>query len=204
MRTGVRGARRRAGVARWAGIAAAIALAATGCTSGDDAVAQGTSFEFVSPGGEVDIFYEPAERQPAPDLSGEDLENEGQRRSVAEFPGKVVVVNLWGSWCGPCRSELPEMQELHETNKDRGVQLLGLDVREPNREAPQDFVRDRGITYPSIYDPSGRSLLQLKGYPRNLIPSTIVLDKQNRVAAVFLRELLASDLQPVVDRFLAE
>jgi peroxiredoxin len=84
------------------------------------------------------------------------------------------------------------------------VQVLGIDVRDDDRQAPQDFVRNRGLTYPSIYDPSGRSLLQLSGYPRNIVPSTIVLDKQHRVAAVFLRELLAQDLLPTVQRLAAE
>ena len=77
-------------------------------------------------------------------------------------------------------------------------------MRDENRSAPQDFVRDTGLTYPSIYDPPGRSLLAWKGYPRSVVPSTIVLDKQHRVAAVFLRDLLASDLLPVVDRLTAE
>ena len=84
------------------------------------------------------------------------------------------------------------------------MQVLGIDVRDDDRSAPQDFMRDTGLTYPSIYDPPGRSLLALKGYPRAAVPSTIVLDKQHRVAAVFLRDLLAEDLIPVVDRLTAE
>ncbi|OZM74766.1 alkyl hydroperoxide reductase [Amycolatopsis antarctica] len=190
--------------ARALAVAIAAVLGLSACTGGDDAVERGTSFEFVSPGGQLDIFYDGEQRQPAPSLAGEDLLAEGTQLAATDFPGKVVVINLWGSWCGPCRTELPEMEKLFQANKDRGLQLVGLDVREPNRSAPQDFVRDRGISYPSIYDPAGRSLLRLKGYPRNAIPSTIVLDKQQRVAAVFLRELLAEDLQPVVDRLAAE
>jgi hypothetical protein len=73
-----------------------------------------------------------------------------------------------------------------------------------DRQAAADFVRSRGITYPSLFDPPGRSLLVLSGYPRNAVPSTIVLDRQHRVAAVFLTSVLASDLQPVVDRIAAE
>ena len=79
-----------------------------------------------------------------------------------------------------------------------------MDVRDEVRSAAEDFLRDRGVTYPSIYDPPGRSLSALRGYPRNVVPSTIVLDRQHRVAAVFLRALLASDLQPVVESIAAE
>ena len=181
----------------------ALVLAAgllTACSAGKDAVVQGSSFSFVSPGGQIDITYEGAQRQTAPVLSGDDLMNEGKQLSLADFAGKVVVLNLWGQWCGPCRVEAPEMQKVSAS----GVQVVGLDVRDPSREAAQDFVRDRKLTYPSIYDPSGRTLLQLSGYPRNIIPSTIVLDKQHRVAAVFLRELLATDLLPVVQRLSSE
>ncbi len=176
------------------------ALALAGCSAGKDAVVQGSSFSFVSPGGKVDIAYDAAQRQTAPVLAGEDLMNKGKQLSLADYPGKVVVLNLWGQWCGPCRTEAPEMESLAK----QGVQVVGIDVRDPAREVAQDFVRDRQLTYPSIYDPDGRVLLKLSGYPRNIIPSTIVLDKQHRVAAVFLRPVLAQDLLPVTQRLTAE
>lgn len=183
---------------------AVLLLVVTGCTTGKDAVVTGGSFNFVSPGGKVDIAYDVADRQQSPTLSGDDLMNEGKQLSIADFPGKVVVLNLWGQWCPPCRVEAPEMQKLYDQTKASGVEVVGIDLRDNDRKPPQDFMRDRKLTYPSIYDPSGRTLLQLSGYPRNIIPSTIVLDKQHRVAAVFLRTLLASDLLPVVERLVAE
>ncbi|WP_199431010.1 TlpA disulfide reductase family protein [Qaidamihabitans albus] len=186
-----------------AALLCAVAVLA-GCSSGDDAVSQGSNFSFVSPGGKTDIFYAEAERQSPIELSGDDLFDENKRISTADFSGKVVVVNIWGQWCGPCRVEAPEMQKVYERTRDKGVQVLGIDVRDYDRKPPQDFMRDRGLTYPSIYDPPGRSLLQLKGYPRSVVPSTIILDKQHRVAAIFLRDLLASDIQPVVERLAAE
>lgn len=176
----------------------AAVLVVTACTGGDDAVARGGDFEFVAPGGESDIFYDESERQEIPEIAGEDLFDEDAEISVSDFAGEVVVINLWGQWCAPCRTETSELQEVYEQTQDQGVQLLGIDVREQGRSAPQDFMRDRDLTYPSIYDPSGRSLLGLSGYPRNVVPSTIVVDRQQRVAAVFLRDLLASDLLPVV------
>jgi len=182
------------------GLVAMLALA--GCSGGKDAVVQGSSFSFVSPGGKVDITYDVSQRQTAPVLAGEDLMNEGKQLSLADFPGKVVVLNLWGQWCGPCRTEVPELESL--AKQAPGVQVVGIDVRDPARQVAQDFVRDRGLTYPSIYDPDGRVLLKLSGYPRNIIPSTIVLDKQHRVAAVFLRPVLAQDLLPVTQRLVAE
>jgi thiol-disulfide isomerase/thioredoxin len=122
-----------------------------------------------------------------------------------DFPGKVVVINVWGQWCGPCRSEITELQKVYEATRDRGVAFLGIDVRDNNRDAAVDFVVDRKVTFPSIYDPAMRTMIAFGGrYPTTVIPSTVVLDRKHRVAAVFLRELLAEDLQPLVERLAAE
>jgi peroxiredoxin len=183
---------------------AAAALLAAGCSTGSDAVATGTEFNFVSPGGQTDISYEGDDRQPIAELQGEDLMEEGRQLKLSDYKGKVVVLNLWGAWCPPCRVEAPQLQEVWESYQDKDVQVLGIDLRDPDRTFPQDFMRDTRLTYPSIYDPSSRSLLALKGYPRAAVPSTIVLDKQHRVAMIYLRELLAEDLTPTLDRLVAE
>lgn len=183
---------------------AALLLVLAGCSTGTDAVVSGTEFQFVSPGGKQEITYEGDDRQQLPPLSGDSLMEPGTELALSDFVGKVVVLNIWGAWCPPCRVEAPQLQRVYDEREADGVVVLGIDVRDPDRTAPQDFVRDTGLTYPSIYDPPGRSLLALKGYPRSVVPSTIVLDSQHRVAAVFLRDLLAEDLFPVVDRLLAE
>jgi len=160
-------------------------------------------FDFVSPGGTTDIYYDAADRQSVT-LSGEALMDKNKTVSTDDFPGKVVVVNIWGSWCGPCRSEASELRTLDEKTDDSRVKLLGIAVRETDRQSPQDFMRNRGLEYPSIYDPPGRSLLALHGYPTSVVPSTLVLDKQHRVAAVFLRPILTEDLLPLVKRLARE
>lgn len=176
-----------------------------GC-AGRDAVAQGGTFAFVSPGGKTDIFYDPpaSRSRPGP-LSGPDLVDPARTLSVDEFAGNVVVVNVWGQWCGPCRAEVSQLQRVYDATRASGVSLLGIDVRDNNRQAAEDFVNDRHVNYPSIYDPAMRTLIAFGGkYPTTVIPSTLVLDRQHRVAAVFLRELLAEDLQPVVQRLAQE
>jgi thiol-disulfide isomerase/thioredoxin len=190
---------------RWTAIGVALGLTLAACSTGTDAVSPGSTFSFVAPGGKTRIFYDPPiARGVSPDMSGDDLLRPGTRIGLSDYSGKVVVLNIWGSWCGPCRAEMPELQRVYEHSKGSGVTLLGIDVRDDTRSAPQDFIRNIGVTYPSIYDPPGRSLLALRGYPRNIVPSTIVLDRRHRVAAVFLMALLAGDLQPVVDRLDAE
>jgi thiol-disulfide isomerase/thioredoxin len=193
-------------VPRLAFVAAAVAGLLVGCSTGDDAVAQGGTFEFVAPGGKTDIFYDPPDRrgQPGP-VSGPELTDPARTVSVDDFAGKVVVINVWGQWCGPCRAEVTRLQQVYNATRADGVALLGIDVRDNNRQAAEDFVKDRKVTFPSIYDPAMRTMIAFGGkYPTSVIPSTLVLDRRHRVAAVFLRELLAEDLQPVVQRVAAE
>ena len=88
-----------------------------------------------------------------------------------DFAGKVVVVNVWGQWCGPCRSEIPELEKVYEATRAQGVEFLGIDVRDNNRDAAVDFVTDRKVTYPSIYDPAMRTMIAFGGkYPTTVIP----------------------------------
>jgi thiol-disulfide isomerase/thioredoxin len=174
-----------------------MAALVAGCSVGKDAVVQGSDFSFVSPGGKVEIFYPVAQRQTLPDLSGDSLEQPGTTIHVSDFPNDVVVLNIWGQWCGPCRAEAPELSTVYDQTRSQGVRILGIDVRDV-RSAALDFVHGNRITYPSIFDPAGRSLLALTGYPRNVVPSTIVLDRQHRVAAVYLERVTASILLPEV------
>ncbi|WP_167478203.1 MULTISPECIES: TlpA disulfide reductase family protein [Nocardia] len=184
----------------------ALVAALAGC-SGKDAVATGGgTFQFVSPGGKTEIFYDPpSSRGTIGKLAGPDLMTAGKTTSVDDFPGQVVVLNLWGQWCGPCRGEAPALEKVYSENKDRGVAFLGINIRDPEQDKAQDFVVSNKIGYPSIYDPSMRTLLALGGnFPTSVIPTTLVLDRQHRVAAVFLKTLLPQDLDPVVRRLADE
>ncbi|MFC7449266.1 TlpA disulfide reductase family protein [Rhodococcus daqingensis] len=184
----------------------AVAAVTAGCGTGTDAVAQGGTFDFVSPGGQTEIFYDPpSERGTIGNISGPDLMTEGKTTSLSDFEGQPVVINLWGQWCGPCRGEADDLEKVYESTKDLGVAFLGINVRDLQQDKAQDFVIDNKVGYPSVYDPSMRTLTALGGkFPTSVIPSTLVLDKEHRVAAVFLKALLAEDLQPVVERVARE
>lgn len=184
-------------------VAALAALLLAGCAVGKDAVVQGSDFSFVSPGGKLEIFYPEAKRQVLPNLSGPSLEEPGRQIHVSDYPDKVVVLNIWGQWCGPCRDEAPELSTVYRQTEAQGVQLIGIDVRDA-RSAALDFVQDNQISYPSIFDPAGRSLLALSGYPRSVVPSTIVLDRKHRVAAVYLERVNATMLLPEVKTLAAQ
>ena len=178
-------------------------LVLTGCATGDDAVdvANGGEFRFVAgtPAGEV-IPVE--ERAAAPEFSGTLLG--GGQFSSDELDGEVAVLNFWGSWCAPCRVETPEFQEVYADVRDDGVQFLGLNVKEPSEQFALAFADRFGIEFPSLYDPRGEVALAFRDYPANAIPSTIVLDREGRVAAVYTGEVSQEDLRAVLARVLGE
>jgi thiol-disulfide isomerase/thioredoxin len=184
--------------------AAAVLALLAGCSTSKDAVETGQDFTFVAPGGQTTILYDPpSSRGALRSLSGESLRSPGTTTGIERFTGRVVVLNIWGSWCGPCRAEAPDLEFVGQQTAADGVSVLGVDVRD-DRAAASDFVRDRGITYDSVFDPPGRTLVSLSGYPRNTVPSTIVLDRQHRVAAVYLTAIRVPELVPLVQRLAAE
>jgi thiol-disulfide isomerase/thioredoxin len=136
---------------------------------------------------------------------GTGFDDRRQTLAVSDYQGAVVVLNYWGQWCGPCRAETPELEKVFESTRHGGVQFLGIDVRDPQKVAARDFVTDFKVSYPPIWDPAMRTAIALgKRYPSSVIPSTLVLDRHHRVAAVFLQALLMQDLLPVVERVAAE
>jgi thiol-disulfide isomerase/thioredoxin len=183
------------------GLVAALLLA--GCTSGSEAVEvnDGGEFRFVAatPSGEV---IQPEERATAPEFSGTLLG--GGEFSSTELAGDVAVLNFWGSWCPPCRVETPEFQEVYADVRDEGVQFLGLNVKETDEQFALAFVERFGIEFPSLYDPRGEVALAFRDYPARAIPSTIVLDGEGRVAAVYTGEISQGDLRTVLDLVLGE
>lgn len=165
--------------------------------SAQNAVAVGGTFQFHSPGGETEIFYEEDQRAPLPNFTGESLMDEGESISLDDYAGEVVVLNAWGQWCAPCRSEADDLQVIQEELEPLGGTVLGINVRDYNQSIAQDFVRDNGLTYPSVYDPPFRTAAVLGGVPSSVIPTTIVLDTEHRPVAVFLQEVTAEQILDV-------
>jgi thiol-disulfide isomerase/thioredoxin len=139
----------------------------------------------------------PADRTPLTPVAGTSLD--GKPLSTGDYRGKVVVVNVWGSWCAPCRSEAPALQKASVTTKDR-AQFVGITTRDNDPAQARAFVRAFGIGYPSIYDPKGTALLGFAGtLPPSAIPSTLVLDPDGRVAVRVLGEISELTLVAMVD-----
>jgi len=139
-----------------------------------------------------------ADRKQPGEVSGRTLD--GEKVSLADFRGKVVVVNVWGSWCGPCRAEAPMLAQASRDLAGKDVVFLGIDSRDPSKDAAKAFVRRFDIPYASLYDQQGETLLAFRGtLTPNSVPSTVVVDPQGRVAGSVLGNLSRTTLDDLVD-----
>jgi peroxiredoxin len=156
---------------------------------------------YVSGDGTTTIVAE-AERKAAPDLTGTTLD--GQPFALADHLGDVVVLNVWASWCAPCRAEADDMQKVSAELEGKGVQFVGLNTRDSQASADA-FVDRFGLTYPSVVDTDGsRQLLFRETLPPAAIPSTIVIDRQGRVAGRAIGEVDRSRLLGMIEPIMAE
>ncbi len=192
---------RRAAVA----VAALVALAVTGCTEDPNSVAAqakaGDQKGFVSGDGSVETIALEDRGEPVT-MSGTLLD--GGAWDIGSTRGKVLVLNVWGSWCAPCVAEAPDLQEAWESQqaKKAPVEFMGIDTRE-EAERGAAFARKAGITYPSLSDQGGVLILRLQGKAPTT-PTTLVLDRAGKIAARVNGPVSATTLTGLVDDVVAE
>jgi thiol-disulfide isomerase/thioredoxin len=179
------------------------ALALTACGSGKSGGGGDTNFVTSTSDG-IDSVPQ-ADRKPVGAIKGTTLD--GKSMDVASFKGKVVVLNVWGSWCSPCRAEAPNLVKVARATASQGVQFVGIDTRDTNKDQGVAFEKNYDVPYPSLYDPTGRLLLS--GFPKGTlnpqaIPSTIVLDRHGKIAARALQGLDEAKLKKMLDPLIAE
>ncbi|MGW6689591.1 TlpA family protein disulfide reductase [Streptomyces sp. NPDC054961] len=146
------------------------------------------------------------DRAEAPKLDGETVD--GATLDTTTLKGKVVVLNVWGSWCPPCRAEAKYFAKVSKDLADAGqeVAFVGLNTRDNSKQNAASFEETYGITYPSLFDPDGKLMLRFpKGTLNpNAIPSTIVLDKEGKIASRTLAAVNEEQLRSMIDPLLAE
>ncbi|WP_436737407.1 TlpA family protein disulfide reductase [Streptomyces sp. BBFR102] len=184
--------------------AAVAALLLTACGAGDAGSAQSGSGANYVAGKDGVSKVAKGERKDAPEIKGETLD--GGTFDLADHKGKVVVVNVWGSWCAPCRAEAPNLVKVAADTADQGVQFVGINTRDPNKGPAVAFEKDYEVAYPSLYDPQGKQILR---FPRGslspqAIPSTVVIDRDGKIAARTLQAVSEKQLRAMIDPILAE
>ncbi len=144
-----------------------VLVAAAGCEPAGAGVAPGTAAAAAAP----------VIGQPAPDFALPDLE--GNTVRLSDFRGKTVFVNFWATWCPPCRAELPEMERLYRKYRDRGVVILGVDIREASLVV-QAFVQEGGFSWTFLLDGTG---MVASRYRVAGIPASFFVDAQGIIRA---------------------
>jgi thiol-disulfide isomerase/thioredoxin len=183
---------------------AALTVAATlsACSTLGGATGSGSGeLSYVAGDGST-VLVAASDREAPVDFSGTTLE--GGTWSLADHRGKVVVVNVWASWCPPCRAEAPALQRTATELADEDVVFVGVNIRD-SRTAAAAFVERFGLTYPTVVDQSGAGLLAFRGPLAAVsVPTTLVVDREGRVAARALSEVDGSRLKGLVEPLLAE
>ena len=119
----------------------------------------------------------PKQRLESIDFELEDLS--GATRRLSDYKGKVVFLNFWATWCGPCRSEMPSMEKLYRRFKDEGLEIVAVNLQE-DRSSVQGFVDEYGLSFPVLLDSTGRVGAT---YGARSIPTTYIVDRDGLVLA---------------------
>jgi thiol-disulfide isomerase/thioredoxin len=141
--------------------------------------------------------YPLGHRPAAPPIAGELLE--GGSLDLADLRGDVVVVNVWASWCGPCRVETADLELVNQSTKELGVRFVGLNIQD-ERDKAISFMSGR-VTYPSIFDPAFETGLGFRDPPAPIgPPATLVIDSDGNVAVAFYRQVGRTELEQAIRR----
>ena len=158
------------------------------------AVVLAYAFQRTGPGssaGPAGLAGSPAQSFPAKRL-------DGAPGALADYRGRVVLVNLWASWCTPCREEMPDLERLYRDDRGRGLVVLGVDQGE-SADAAGTFVREHGVTFPVLLDEDQR---YGRAYAAIGLPTSVVVDRNGRVSGGFDGALTLAQMREAVDPLL--
>jgi thiol-disulfide isomerase/thioredoxin len=187
---------------RFALSAAAVALVATaaaGCAGGDiGASTPGSSGQSFVGSSYQSTFYSPSHRPDAPAVSGTTIT--GQHLSLSSYRGDTVVINFWGSWCAPCRSEAPALGQLARKLATDHVRFVGIDIRD-QPDSARAFMQTFNVGYPSLNDPDDEIALAFHStVPPAAIPTTLIIDSKGRIAARIFGSSSYAALQALISK----
>jgi thiol-disulfide isomerase/thioredoxin len=177
-------------------LCAVVAALVSACT-GKSAVSDGSGGPQLQGLGQkgVNHLLRVEDRIPAPDIHGETLD--GKTLDLSSLRGKVIVVNFWASWCAPCRLESDRLVKVAKDSAPLGVSFVGVNFKD-DRSAARRFVDVQAVPYPSLFDQPGVILTRLRKLVPQYPPSTMILDRSGRIAALFVGGVTESQLSEPV------
>ncbi|WP_223839668.1 TlpA family protein disulfide reductase [Nocardiopsis deserti] len=179
----------------------AAGLALTGCSGGASSEADTADAASDTADGNATVFTAD-ERTDAPEITGTTLD--GEEVSLTDYDGRVLVLNIWASWCGPCRAEQPVLDEVRAEYLGLGVDFLGVNTKD-DETAARAYTSAQEVAYPSLYDQPGEiTQLFRDTVPPRAIPSTLVIDPEGRIAARVIGATTYGQLTGLLDPLVIE
>ena len=103
---------------------------------------------------------------------------DGSKFELEKHRDKVVLLNLWATWCGPCRYEIPELQAIHDKYAPKGFEVIGVSVDESGVESVRDFVKEHEMTYPVVLDAEGKLA---NVFQTSVLPTSVIIDRSGKI-----------------------
>jgi cytochrome c biogenesis protein CcmG, thiol:disulfide interchange protein DsbE len=125
---------------------------------------------------------------------------QGGKWQLSESSGKVVLLNFWATWCGPCREETPELVQVYNRYRSRGFEIAGISLDEEPHQVVPGFIRTFRVPYPVLLPGTD---FALAGHVEHL-PTTLILDRKGRIAGSWIGQVHANELTPAIERLLGE
>jgi peroxiredoxin len=171
-------------VARWSIAVIGVAALAAGCSSGSRTV------RAASVKGHDD-------RKPAPEFTLKDVN--GHQVRLSDYRGKVVLLDFWATWCGPCKIEIPWFKEFERQNKDKGFAVIGVAMDEEGWDVVKPYAREAGINYRLVI---GNDDIAQQYGGVDALPTTFLIDREGRIAAVHVGLTSKSDFEDGIQELL--
>ncbi len=186
-----------------AAVVALVAAGAAGCEGGAIAAnTPGSSGQSFVGSSYQSTFYAVGKRPDAPAVSGTTIT--GQHLSLSSYRGDTVVLNFWGSWCAPCRSEAPALGQLARKLGADHVRFVGVDIRD-QPDSARAFMQTFNVGYPSLNDPDDEIALAFHStVPPAAIPTTLIIDRSGRIAARIFGASTYAELQALISKVIGQ
>jgi cytochrome c biogenesis protein CcmG/thiol:disulfide interchange protein DsbE len=143
----------------------------------------------------------------APDFAVMTLDSVAKRKTLDDYRGDVVMINIWATWCAPCRIEMPAIEQLHRAYAQKGLKIIAVSVDEPgSQQQIRSFVKEYGLTFEVLHDPGGQEGKVSRDYQTTGYPETVIIGRDGIIRKKLLgaHDWNSVENRALIDRLLAE